>query len=90
MLFRSHPQLKRFDEPLKGALSIITNNALTSAAWAQASLPTKDGGLGIRSLQSLAPSAFLALAESTGPLQSLILRHVSPPYDTHIQMALAA
>ena len=33
--------------------------------WIQASLPVGDGGLGIRSAQMLAPSAFLASAAST-------------------------
>ena len=36
--------------------------------WVQTSLPVKDGGLGIRSVGLLAPSAFLAsVASNTGP-----------------------
>jgi len=42
--------------------------------WLQASLPVGDGGLGIRSAELLAPSAFLALAASLLLLQQSVLR----------------
>jgi len=46
---------------------------LSDDQWAQASLLVRNGGLGIRSAQMLAPSAFLASAASTLELQQSIL-----------------
>src|SRR6218665_300316 len=42
----------------------------------------KDGGLGVRSVVSLASSAYLTSAASTLGLQSAILSVVAAPYDT--------
>ena len=41
--------------------------------WTQATIPVKDGGLGIRSVTVLAPSAFLASAAGTLRIQNDIL-----------------
>lgn len=65
--------LSKFDETLRKGLSQILNVELSDEQWLQASLPTKNGGLGIRSAKMLAPSAFLASAASTLPLQQSIL-----------------
>jgi len=46
---------------------------LSDDQWAQASLLVRNGGLGIRSAQMLAPSAFLASAASTLELQQSVL-----------------
>ena len=46
---------------------------LSENQWIQASLPVGDGGIGIRSAQMLAHSAFLASAASTPQLQQSIL-----------------
>jgi len=54
----------------------INNNYnvdLNDDQWLQASLPAGDGGLGIRSAEMLAPSAFLVSAASTLLLQQSIL-----------------
>ena len=57
----------------KTALSAILNVDLNDDQWIQASLPGRNGGLGIRSAQMLASSAFLASAASTLELQQSIL-----------------
>jgi len=44
---------------------LIFNYVLSDDQWLQASLPIKDGGLGIRRVPSLATSAILAAAAST-------------------------
>jgi len=46
---------------------------MSDSQWLHATLPIKDGGLGIRSVASLALSAFLASAASTHQLQDRIL-----------------
>jgi hypothetical protein len=66
-------RLTEFDNALKDGLSSILNVNLSQNQWDQASLPVKDGGLGIRSAASLATSAFLASAARTNDLQSRIL-----------------
>jgi len=68
-----HPELDRFDSLLKTGLSLITNSDLSDLQWIQASLPVKDGGLGVRRVASLAPSAFLASSVNILELQEHIL-----------------
>jgi hypothetical protein len=69
------PSLARFDSLLRTGLSSILNVDLSDEKWLQASLPVKDGGLGIRCAATLALSAFLASAASTRELQA----HMLPP-----------
>ena len=69
-----HPALVRFDAILRSGLSSILNCEISGLSWTQASLPICDGGLGVRSVEMLAPSAFLASAATTLPIQEAILR----------------
>ena len=48
------------DTVIRGAVSAITNVRLDSDAWLQGSLPVRWGGIGVRSANDLAPSAFLS------------------------------
>ena len=75
-----HPGLTKFDELVRSGVVGITNSSLSESQWVQASLPVKDGGLGIRRVASLASSAFLASAASTHILQEEILTrcNISP------------
>ena len=68
-----HPSLPIFDEALRASLSSVLNVALDDTQWSQASLPVREGGLGVRSAVHLAPSAFLASANASAPLTSAIL-----------------
>ena len=56
----SHPLLSRFDALLRRVLGSIANCDLNDLHWIQASLPVRYGGLGIRSVDLLAPSAFFS------------------------------
>ena len=69
----SHKALKIFDRCLRDAIHHITNSNLSDIQWLQASLPVKDGGLGVRRVSSLAIPAYLASAASTLSLQEEIL-----------------
>ena len=73
-LFRPY-SLVEFDHILRRSLSMITNVEIDDLAWVQASLPVADGGLGVRSVALLAPSAFLASAAATLDLQTQLLPH---------------
>jgi len=68
-----HPSLTAFDDLLRSGLSLITNCDLTQPQWMQATLPVREGGLGLRCATSLAIPALLASASSTFNLQSRIL-----------------
>ena len=65
----NNPLLQQFDMVLKNELETILNVQLSDTQWKQASLPVHMGGLGVRSACMLAPSAFLASAAATIPLQ---------------------
>ena len=71
-----HEFLKKFDDLLKKAVCSICNVSLTDDQWLQASLPVRNGGIGIRRVSSLASSAFLASAAGTRGLQDRILSRV--------------
>ena len=79
-----HQLLVKFDDLLRSGVSKVTNCAIDDIAWIQASLPINDGGLGIRSVVVLAPSAFLASAAATYVLQSAILGSDWPFPDHHV------
>jgi hypothetical protein len=83
-----HPLLEKFDSLLRNCVSSITNTDLTDLQWIQASLPVKNGGLGIRRVASLAPSAFLASAAGTLDLQESILGKNSTSTDTAVNETL--
>ena len=68
-----NPLLRQFDDTLRTGLITILNVDINKDQWLQASLPVGDGGLGIRSAEMLAPSAYLASAASTLLLQQSIL-----------------
>ena len=65
--------LSEIDTITRDGLSEILNLTFTDDQWLQAGLPVKDGGLGIRSVATLALPSFLASAESTDELQLRIL-----------------
>ena len=68
-----HQGLDDFDQILRTSLSRVTNVDIDNLGWIQASLPVGRGGLGIRSVGLLAPSAFLASAAATRDLQTALL-----------------
>jgi len=68
-----HPRLAMFDSLLIRGNGTICNLDLTDIQWLQASLPVKDGGLGVRRLSSLVSSAFLASVAATDTLQQQLL-----------------
>ena len=79
-----HPLLVKFDDLLRSGVSKVTNCAIDDIAWIQASLLINDGGLGIRSVVVLTPSAFLASAAAIYVLQSAILDEDWPFPDQYV------
>ena len=67
------PILPELDSLQKSLLEDICNVHLSDEAWAQASLPVRAGGLGIRRFTKLATPAFLASAAGTSALTQSIL-----------------
>src|SRR6218665_27031 len=76
-----HPELTQYAAELRSGLSIILNLPLTDKAWIQASLPIKRGGVGIRSVTSLALPAFLASATSTDSIQAIMMGNAASAKD---------
>ena len=83
-----HAALQKFDDLLKECVCAITNTDLTDVQWIQASLPVKNGGLGVRRVSSLAPSAFLASAAGTCGLQDMILSNCNASEDSAVNNVL--
>jgi len=69
----NHPCLGAFDNLLRKGIDTICNLSLTDIQWLQASLPVKDGGLGVHRVSSLASPAFLASVAATDTLQQQLL-----------------
>ena len=84
----NHPALSKFDDILKVSIQRITNCDFSDLQWIQASLPVRDGGLGIRRVASLALPAFLASAASTLSLQADILSSCTPSDNNFFQSCL--
>src|SRR5678816_3421696 len=66
-----------FDEVFRTGLCSLLNINMSDDQWIQASLPVRNGGLGIRSAVMLATSAFLASAAGTRSLQDRLLHEVT-------------
>ena len=71
--FLANSLLCDLDAIQRSLLEAICNVSLNEAAWCQASLPVRSGGLGIRSFAMLATSSFLASAAGSSSLISRIL-----------------
>ena len=85
------PELPKFDALIRESLSTMLNTDLDDDRWTQASLPVRWGGLGIRSVVSLAPSAYLASAASTVDLTtSLLPTRLHDVVDSGIANAMSA
>jgi len=85
------PELPLFDAVLRDSLSTTLNVDIDDRRWAQASLPVRWGGLGVRGIVLLAPSAYLASAANTMELTSALLparlRNIE---DSGIESAMSA
>ena len=87
----NHRALLDFDELLRDCLRQILNVTLDDDQWIQATLPVKNGGLGIRSVHQIAPSAYLASASGAASLISSILpQRLLGSTDCRVDQALAA
>jgi hypothetical protein len=79
----NHPTLSEIDELLRSGICRIINITLNDTQWLQASLPVRDGGLGVRKVSTLALSAYLASAASTMQVQDQILSQHTCSVDSH-------
>jgi Reverse transcriptase (RNA-dependent DNA polymerase) len=84
-------ELQAYDDLLRETISTTLNIDLSGDRWQQASLPVRWGGLGIRGVVLLAPSAYLASAASTTTLTQLLLPdHLRGKDDEGVVAALSA
>jgi len=75
--WESSPGLLRIDQSQRDTLTKIINVDLSDTSWSQANLHVRWGGVGVRSLDDLAPSAFLASAFLTQPLIESLLQPIA-------------
>ena len=80
-----------YDNLLRSAVSETLNISLSDKAWLQASLPVRWGGIGVRRVVQLAPSAYLASAVCTTELtRSLLPTYLQSHQKLSLDSALSA
>jgi hypothetical protein len=67
------PMTEHLDGVIRGVVSSLANVKFNEESWAQASLPVRWGGVGVRSTTVLAPSAFLASMNSANNMVDRLL-----------------
>jgi hypothetical protein len=73
---------------VRRCLSEIINVSLDDMQWTQATLPVRDGGLGIRRCSQVTPSIFLASATTCSDLILTVLpQHLSAVADLLVDQA---
>ncbi|RKP17541.1 hypothetical protein ROZALSC1DRAFT_24103 [Rozella allomycis CSF55] len=81
---------ERFDGLLRNTLEIIVGGVLSDRAWLQASLPIKEGGLGISSAVTCAIPAFIASIVQTTKFRNTIYPMEHDPLTTCSQESFLA
>ena len=71
--FQETDLLEEIDMTLRNSMSSIVNIDFTNESWAQASLPARSGGLGIRKSADIALPCFISSALSASSLVEAIL-----------------
>ena len=71
-LYSASSSLRKIDDLVRTTLADVTNVDISGPAWEQASLPRRHGGLGVRSVESLALPCYVTSLCSTAPLISAI------------------
>ena len=94
-LLRSSPMyineagLRAIDETVKSALADVCSVSLDNAAWTQATLPARYGGLGVRSVHRLAlPCHISSLAAATPLIASIIPFTLDNSVPSALQLAI--
>ena len=76
-LYKNKDVLDEIDDYVKSTAIQVTNVAIDDKAWTQAALPTRFGGLGLRSVGSLALPCYLSSLNKSQGLMKKIIN--SPP-----------
>ena len=66
-------ELEAYDRTAREVLSEVLNIDLQGDSWSRASLPIREGGLGIRAATELAPLCYAASLNQFGPLAASLL-----------------
>jgi hypothetical protein len=74
--FRS-PLLSKLNSTLRDSVSALFNVDLPDCAWSQCTLPVRWGGMGIRDVVDLAPSAYLSSCFSVNSMVESLVQEVS-------------
>ncbi|XP_043203123.1 uncharacterized protein LOC122371098 [Amphibalanus amphitrite] len=88
--FKAPHVLQATDEMVRSTLEAVCNVAINPAAWEQASLPVKFGGLGIQSVEALALPAYIASVNAARPLIRSICPSVTDELSDTLETAVSA
>ena len=78
------PSLEAFGNAVRGCLEVACSGPLTAEAWLQATLSTRCGGLGLRSVARHSVAGYAASLWATAPL----CKDMDPGYDPDFNAAL--
>ena len=67
--------LKKFDSNQRETLAKSIGGDISDKAWEQATLPIKMGGLGLTSVEKIAPAAFIGSIMDSADLQNIIAKN---------------
>jgi len=86
---KDNPMLDKFDSLHRKGICMISNTGLSDIQWIHASLPVRNGGLGIKRVTSHAPSAVWASVTRTRDHHDKILARDYPLTDFSVDLVLA-
>ena len=72
-MYKNRSGLQTIDEMVRSTLADVCNVSIEDKAWVQAALPTKHGGLGVRSVEKLALPCYVASLTAATPLISTVI-----------------
>ena len=72
-VYKNQADLRNIDEMIRATLTDVSNVDFIGRAWTQATLPMKHGGLGVRSVESLALPCYIASLTSATPLIASVI-----------------
>ena len=76
-MYKNPNELRDIDEMVRATLTDVCNVDIADRAWIQATLPTRHGGLGVRSVERLALPCYIASLTSATPLIASVIPTVT-------------
>ena len=88
-LYQRPDSLSAIDQVVRDTATKVTNVELDASSWRQASLPIRYGGLGLRSINSLALPCYISSLTKSQPLVQSIIKQPPSSKSSHLLQAEA-